>query len=301
MRIPILPVSALLLFIVPLFFIDLHRWVGDVPPELHAFAHVGFFALFALLAMDIPWLRKRKFLIRSILVLVFILVGSIVIELIQGYFGRSASLRDVRQNMIGAFLGISFYTPMAVVRTMVVIIAAVIAFMELRGPGAGLIDRAVAYAQFPVLGDFETPFERHRWSIGEVDGTVSRSGKRSLRVTLDPRGYSRTTQRRSFGDWSEYGYLEMSIYHSGQNGLPIRVSIRDREYLKRGVGSGDRYDMDVVLDHGWNDLRMPLSEIIDAPVSRQLDVSDIAEIAIFASNWDRARTIHIDRVRLTHD
>lgn len=61
--------TALWLGIMPLFFIDLDRWFGDIPTELQAFAHVTFFGLLALLLMRLPWVRARPFPPRAVQVL----------------------------------------------------------------------------------------------------------------------------------------------------------------------------------------------------------------------------------------
>jgi hypothetical protein len=292
--------TALLLGIIPLFFIDLDRWFGHIPSELQAFAHVAFFGLLALLLMRLPWVRARPFPPRAVQVLLIILLIGIAIELIQPLFGRSAGLRDLRQNLVGAAAAVSLYAPAGSQRRGLAGLAAALLALELAGPGIGLWDRAVARTQFPVLGEFETRFEHRRWSSGVPDDTVARAGARSLRLELEPGRYAGTTLRRSFGDWNGYTHLEMSLYNPDEAILPLTVSIRDREHERRGGAYPDRFNGRYSIAPGWNDLRIPIAEIRAAPAERALDLADLSQMVIFTVDLEHPRRLYLDRVRLSH-
>jgi hypothetical protein len=229
-------VAAVLIGVVPLFFIDLDRWIGNVPSEVHAFAHVGFFAIFAWILIGLPGVRARRFAAQAAWVLLIVLLISILVEWVQTFFGRSAGLRDIWQNLVGAMLAVAFHAPAGRGRSLLVSLTVVLLVLELAGPGIGLWDRAVARAQFPVLGEFDTQFEHRRWSSGFQDIARARTGSRSLRVDLEPGRYAGTALLRSFGDWSGFAYLEMSLYNPESQALPIVVSIRDRRALPAGWG-----------------------------------------------------------------
>jgi hypothetical protein len=291
-------VPAALLVVVPLFFIDLDRWIGDVPSELHAFAHVGFFGVLAWILMALPGLRARPFARRAAWVLLVVLLVSILVELVQTFFGRSAGLRDIWQNLVGAMAAVALHAPAGAGRRRLVGIAIALLALELAGPGIGLWDRAVARTQFPVLGDFETRFEHWRWSSGVPERTRARTGSRSLRVDLEPGRFAGTTLRRSFGDWSGFAYLEMSLYNPEPEALPIVVSIRDREHFRRGGDYADRFNGQFELEQGWNDLRIPVAGIRDAPTERRLELGDLSEMVVFTADLERPQVIWLDRVRL---
>ena len=294
-------VIALLLGVVPLFFIDLNRWIGDIPAELHAFAHVGFFGLLALVLMRLPRLRALRFWPRAGWILLIVLLMGIVIELVQVLFGRSAGLRDLWQNAVGAAAAVALYAPAGRQRGWLVGVAAALVVFELAGPGIGLWDRAMARSQFPVLGEFDSRFEHRRWASGVPDAAVARTGARSLRLDLEPGRYAGTTLQRSFGDWSGYAYLEMSLYNPDEQTLPITVSIRDHEHFRRGGAYEDRYNGEFIVQRGWNDLRIPLSEVRDAPAERTLDLADLREVVIFTVDLQYPRVLYLDRVRLRRE
>ena len=293
--------AAMLVAVVPLFFVDLESLGVYAPPELHAVAHVAVFALLAYLLMGVSVLRSLPFARRGLAVVVLVVVVSVVVELIQPYLGRSASVRDVAQNLVGASAGIALAAPVARQRALLGAIAGVLVVLALAMPVLGLWDRAVARSQFPVLGDFETRFEHRRWSSGAPDGTVARSGARSLRIELSPGRYAGTTLRRSFGDWREYTHLDMSLFNPDTEPLTFSVSIRDGEHFRRGGHYPDRYNGRFVISPGWNDLRIPVEQIRTAPQGRELDLSDVAEMVIFTANLTQPRVIHLDRVKLTRN
>ena len=267
---PRLLAVAVLIGVAPLFFIDLDRWIGDIPAELYAFAHVAFFGLLALRLMALPRRLNQPFRIRAAQVLLIILLIGVVIELIQPLFGRSAGLRDIRQNLVGAAAAVSLYAPAGSQRRVLAGLAAVLLALELAGPAISLWNRAVARTQFPVLGELETRFEHRRWSSGVPDDSVARAGARSLRIELEPGRYAGTTLQRSFGDWSGYTHLEMSLYNPDETILPLTVSIRDREHFRRGGAYHDRFNGRYPIAPGWNDLRIPIAEIRAAPAERAL-------------------------------
>ncbi len=291
---------AVLIGVTALFFIDLDRWIGNIPAELHAFAHVAFFGLLALWLMALPRLHDQPFPLRATQVLLIILLIGIAIELLQPLFGRSAGLRDLRQNLVGAAAAISGYAAAGSQRRMLAGLAAVLLVLELTGPAIGLWDRAVARSQFPVLGDFETRFEHRRWSSGVPDDSVARAGARSLRVELEPGRYAGTTLQRSFGDWSDYTHLEMSLYNPDEAVLPLTISIRDHEHFRRGGAYQDRFNGRYLVGSGWNDLRIPIAEIRAAPAERELDLADLSELALFTVDLKHPRLLYLDRVRLSH-
>lgn len=116
----------------------------NIPAELYAFAHVAFLGLLALLLMRLLWLRTCPFPPRAAQALLIVLLIGIVIELIQPLFSRSAGLRDIRQNLVGAAAVVSLYAPAGNQRQVLASFTTVLLALELAGPGIGLWDRAVA-------------------------------------------------------------------------------------------------------------------------------------------------------------
>ena len=294
-------VVLFLLAMLPLFFLRPEGWVAAVPTELHALAHVAIFGLLAALLMRLPVLRRGSFASRAVLVLLLVLFVSIGIELLQPAFDRSADLQDIRRNLVGALVAVSFYAPPGARRRIAMGTTFLLLAAELTRPAVSMWDRQVAENQFPVLGEFETRFEHRRWTTGVPDSEVARAGSRSLRVTLRPGPYPGTALVRSLGDWSHYDRLSLSLYNPRAKPLVITISVRDQVHFQRSGAYEDRYNERFRIDSGWNDLNIPMASILSAPETRTLDLSDLSELAIFVEDLREPVVFFVDRVQLSND
>jgi hypothetical protein len=161
-------------------------------------------------------------------------------------------------------------------------------------------DMCQASRQFPLLGDFETRFEARRWSSGTIDTSIARQGNASLRVELKAgQQYPGTTLKRSIGNWQGYLFLELSIHNPGPYPVRMTISIRDKEHFDRGGEYKDRFNQSFFIQQGWNDLRIPIGAIENAPAERKLDLSGLTEVVVFTTGPADAKVVHFDRVRLT--
>lgn len=291
-------VLAAVVAMVPLFFVDLGPWRRVFAPELHVFGHVAFFLLLGWLLMRSAALRPYRFPVRAGVVVLGSLVAGAAIELLQPYFGRGAGLQDLWQNLLGTALAVALSAPAGLPRRILGTAMAMILAVELHAAAAALFDRGIARIQFPVLSDFSTPFEHSRWSTGEPDDRFARIGQQSLRLDLEPARYAGTVRRRSFGDWSGYDALEFSIYNPADP-LTITVTVRDREHFRRGGAYRDRFNRRFILRPGWNEVRIPIRDIREAPAERTLDLADLAELAIFTVKLEQQHTLYLDHVRVT--
>jgi hypothetical protein len=165
-------------------------------------------------------------------------------------------------------------------------------------PVITLWDMSQASRQFPVLSDFETPFEARRWSSGEIDRTVARQGRASLRVLMGTEKYAGTTLKRSFGDWRGYGTFAFSLYNPDPNPLHITVSIRDEEHWRHGGEYHDRFNRGFTMKRGWNEVHIAVVEIENAPATRPLDLGRLTEVVIFTVDPPAPRVMYLDHVRL---
>ena len=285
--------------IVPLFFIDLGPYRRIFAPEVHAFGHLFFFAVLAWVGLQLPHVRRYSYPARAAIVLLGALVLGGMIELIQPYVGRSAAIKDVWQNVLGASITVALAAPTRLFRRILTTLVAVVLFLEIQYPLISLWDRGVARIQFPVLSDFSTAFEHHRWSSGKPDSSVARAGQKSLRVELKPSRYAGTTMRRSLGNWTRHETLEFSIYIPDPAPLLVTVSISDHAHYDGDRAYRDRFNRRFLLQSGWNDLSIPVSDVRDAPAERQQDLDDLVEFAIFTSNLEEPRSLFLDRVRLS--
>ena len=286
-----------------LFFLDMEHGPDSALPQLYGFAHLVFFMLMAWGLSTLPNLARRPFFLQFVLIMsVVFLVGGII-EVIQPYFGRSAKWRDLGINVLGGFFGMMFFAPLrrSLSRSLLVcaqLCALTLAVVMFHGPAITLWDMWRASRQFPVLSDFETPFEASRWSSGEIDRTVARHGHASLRVALGTEKYAGTTLVRSFGDWQGYSTFSFSLYNPDADPLHLTVSIRDEEHWRRGGEYHDRFNRTFTMEQGWNEVHVPVADIENAPAARTLDLSRLSEVVIFTVDPPAPRVMYLDYVRL---
>jgi len=187
-----------------LFFIDMKHEPGSAVYQLYGFAHLAFFMLMALGLSRLPDLARRPFLFQFALIVFVVLFVGGIIEVIQPYFGRTASWRDLGIDLLGALLGVMFLAParrslgrglLAFGQFAVVAVG----IMVFYGPIVTLWDMRQASRKFPMLGDFETRLETRRWSSGEIDKGIARHGESSLRVSLGTGKYDATDSHRQYG------------------------------------------------------------------------------------------------------
>jgi hypothetical protein len=285
------------------FFIDMKHESGSAVYQLYGFAHLAFFMLMASVLGRIPSLAVRPFLFQFIVIMSAVLFAGGIIELVQPYFGRTASWRDLGIDLLGALLGILFLAPARgslrrrhLACGQIAVVA--VAVMAVYGPVVTLWDMRDASRHFPVLGDFEIRLERGRWSSGEIDKGLARHGERSLRVSLGTQKYAGTTLKRSFGDWRGYSTFAFSIYNPDPHPLPITVSIRDEEHFRRGGAYHDRFNRVFTIEQGWNDVSIPIADIENVPSGRKQELNHLSEVVIFTVDPPAPRVMYLDYVHL---
>jgi hypothetical protein len=221
---------------------------------------------------------------------------------------RSPDVFDILRNQLGALIGFVIFCSAArklnplVLRIMQAgTMLLVLCFLW---PLArAVIDERLAAAQFPMLSDFETPFEARRWrdihQLQRVDNPV-RHGKKSLRVQLSTKEYSGTALLHFPHDWSGYKWLNFSVYNPADTELSLHGKINDRLHRQNSQGFKDRFQQQFILHFGWNDLRISLDAARIAPVGREMNMHEIEGFGIFVVRQARPLVIYIDNVYLSN-
>jgi len=229
------------------------------------------------------------------------------IELVQlGPDNRTPDLADIIRNFVGCLFAFAFLAPSRStlpkrnLRLLqgITILALLIEFFPLT---KALIDEEIAREQFPVLADFETPFESDRWTGGakiSIDHETARHGKSSLLIRLTTAQYSGVALKYFPGDWRGYSLLQFSVFNPSSAPLSVVCRAHDSLHFKNGGEYNDRFNKSFVIDPGWNDIEIPLENIANAPKNRQIEMSEIQGLGIFTVRLPKPKTIKIDYLRL---
>jgi len=271
--------------------------------------HILFFFLFALWFHD--RFKKNKVAVSPLTFfastfLLVLLAGSLV-ELLQ-MFGtnRSPDMMDVLRNQLGCLTAFVFFIrpwvfgqqwKLRLLRGGVLILLALAIWPLSRS----LIDEYLAVRQFPVLADFETPFERFRWNnIRQLqeETEIVRHGHKAVRVQLSTNKYSGIALFYFPRDWRGYQALYCSVYNPQAAPLLLNSRIHDVHHKEHDMEFTDRFNQQFTLEQGWNDLVISLEKVKAAPKGREMDMAHIEGFGLFVIQQPRSQVLYLDHVYL---
>jgi len=269
--------------------------------------HILVFSVWSYLLLD-TWKRieKSPFHIQCILVLSLSLVVGVCVELVQGMFGRTPSYNDVFNDLIGSLVALVLFNPLrrkcpniflllCKFAVVMLILIAVVPFAR------ALLDEYASRKKFPVLSDFEEPFEIDRWfgtASMKITHEIVRNGRSALRVGLKTNKASGVSLRYFLNDWRGFSTLKFSVYNTSPGPLEIKCKIFDELHFLRGQDYDDRLNASFMLHHGWNDIEVSIEQIVNAPVSRKIVLSEMRGITLYVEQKLQPGVIYIDEVRL---
>lgn len=273
--------------------------------------HILFFLIFAYYA-DIILERfpKTSYIKRCLLILGISLFFGILVEFIQSLMAdRSADIYDILRNITGTLFGLFFLAPSRkrVKSSWIFIFQSIILLLILFSViplARSIMDEIIIRRQFPILSDFETPFETKRWiemgnSKISIDNNVYRNGKASLKIVFNTKKYSGIGLKYFFYDWRNYDALEFSLFNPVSESLKIICRVHDSLHKKNNQKYADRFNRRLWIKTGWNDIRIPVSHILNAPKNREMDLATIRGFNIFVVRLPEPRIIYLDNIRLT--
>ncbi|MBD1401297.1 VanZ family protein [Pelovirga terrestris] len=272
-----------------------HAWVSG---------HLVCFALWG--SLYLSWrgnLPIRRLLVE--VVLLSFLVGGMT-ELLQSLVGREPSWRDVFNDVLGGLLAVLFFAPgrhqlVAPLRHVAQFVLLLVVVWSLIPFSRALADDLISRHQFPLLSGFETPFEQTRWggkSRRYIDEETVYQGRKALQVELVAGWYPGVFLNFFPADWRGYAALQMYVHHPLPEPLELHLRIHDRHHRVADNLHSDRFNAPVVLNQGWNRIRVALAEVAKAPRERELDLRRVAGVGLFAVSLEAPQMIAIDEVRL---
>jgi hypothetical protein len=269
--------------------------------------HIIAFALWTyLLLMFWDRLVYKTFWGQCLLMLLVTLVLGAAIEVAQYGFRRTPDMGDMMRNVIGALLAVAFFSPerhrvLKVQRHLFQMVLLLAAVLHLGPVALAITDERRALRQFPVLADFETPWEISRWG-GDAEFSRDRryvtAGLFSLKIELNTSTYSGVSLNYFPSDWSDYKSLRMDLFNPNAMVLMVTCRIHDEEHAQHGLQYKDRFNRSFGLKPGWNYISIPLADVAAAPRTRTINLHVIEDLSIFAARLEQPRTVYLDHVRL---
>lgn len=286
---------------------------GDSAPGLRSMdqfwnlGHAVLFFLAAHLAYAFsPRLSFRPVYSQALLITAAVILSGAAIELAQSMIpGRFPSFYDAATNLAGALAYLSLrnrkqvkkYIPMHAAAICLIVLA-------LWPPIRAASDDIIAYTRFPVLADFETPFEATRFTKNakkaEITSSRAYSGSHSLKINLDTDTYSGISMKYMPRNWQEFSFLYFEVYNPQDHPVKLTVRIHDAEHETQPVQQySDRFNRSFeVPPETWTTIKIPLADIRTAPRTRKLDLFSIQALGMFVTRAPEPWTLYIDHIRL---
>ncbi|MCL2459448.1 MAG: hypothetical protein FWF31_11555, partial [Desulfobulbus sp.] len=219
---------------------------------------------------------------------------------------RSPDIYDVLRNLLGCLTAFAFCIRPRLFQTRWRQLALQLWVFGLLALAAcplarAVFDESVARFQFPVLADFETPFECDRWnnvSQLRLAREYVRHGSHAARLQLSTAEYSGIALVHFPRDWRDYHSLHFSVYNPDSAPLQLNSRIHDMHHKEHGMEFQDRFNQAFALAPGWNDLAIALDQVKAAPQGRAMDMEHIEGFGLFVVRQPRPQVIYLDHIYL---
>ena len=294
--------SLLLVLSIPLLFTgdsDLHQ--HRLSPFIWNTGHIFVFFVLIWLTLNL-WQPRSKpdFLDLFIIVNITVFLLGLGVEEIQSRIGRESSIEDIYKNCLGASLALLFHPGIPSIthslRSTLRAFSILLLITALYPLTINTLDWIYARANFPVLSNFETPFEFERW-MGQ-NMLVLKSDSYILQHEFDDAKYSSISLVHFPGNWEGYHCFSFRIFNPGSNEVPLRIRINDRQHDETEQSYFDRFNYSLDVLSGWNNFTIDLSDIRNAPRKRSMEMDKVEKIMFFTSRLKNGAILNFDDLEL---
>ncbi len=278
-----------------------HRIVTNIWDYGHVVLFFGLTSIF----LSFKPLNNFKEIYIFLTILSLSLFLGLLIEIIQLLVERSFDLFDVLNDVYGAMIGylISRYRTLILSvfqKRIIILLTVFLVVLSLSSLIKVIFDEYYMRLEFPVLADFESPFELTRWDTHLTSLKKSKihvkNHQYSIRAIFYPGEFSDITLQHFVRDWSNYKKIVFSLYVEKQR--TIELKIYDEAHIKNDYRYNDRFNKVIVLQSGWNDISLPLSEIINAPENRKMNITNIKSFSLFLTGVTKPVYLFLDSLML---
>jgi len=230
--------------------------------------------------------------------------GIVVLEGLQSFIsGKAVEFTDVIGDLAGTVLFLSFRFRIHGNNNFLLHGTALLLTGFVLWPVCySFADEMLARHQFPLLADFETPFEASRFEGKTGSGALSSEqafrGNHSLRLSLFPGPWSGMTLKYFPSNWQGYSQLHFAVYNPARQPVSLEVSIHDTLHEQGNKPYNDLYSRIISLPAGWTRIEIPLAEVQKGPQSRQMDLAHISGLGFFVEKEKTPLTLYLDAVML---
>lgn len=228
------------------------------------------------------------------------LLGAVMVEVLQGFTGRTPSVGDVELGALGIGLAVAVWMRWVWFGVAWAGFSLWLAFGPVWREGSGLLWR---WKNFPVLGDFESGAELRLWLPSgerklnakriEVVEEHATLGRRALRLHLSPGAFPGVRYLAADADWRGHSALVFDTFNTGP-AFQFVVRVDDAH----STCGANRANMTVRIEHGASVVRILLADIVVKPKERPLDLGAVRQVVFFEERTAEPHDFDLDHVRL---
>lgn len=271
-------------------FPTINLWWREVLNSCHVilFFFVSFILYFLLSAKR---LFKNTVMVHLAVIVLGLLIGA-GIEVLQGLLQREASIDDLFRNLLGILSGLSFvlYTLQQSTRNKIVTGLASLGFLLLGiAPLAQITwDYMQREKAFPQITAFEEVwFSRfvHFESVELTDNKnlITEGDVQFQQFRFDPGQYPGIEVIELEKDWTAYRKLRFQVHSKNASIITMVLKVYDKKHNQH---FDDRFNQRFEIQPGLNQISVDLLEVRDAPVARELNLSEVSTIQLFIPGVD---------------
>jgi uncharacterized membrane protein YuzA (DUF378 family) len=245
----------------------------------------------------------------SVLIIGGVFLGGIAIEIIQPYFGRSASFLDIYYNLVGigcagGVFALSLRKSKAKARHVAAYTAiALMLASSLFLPVLGAYTLRAQEQSLPQLLNFEDAWQQRLWRTGGTGLTSlikapsgwEENQSTALQVTFNPGKYPGFNFAYPPKTWSGYSHLSFEVFSKLDTDRKLTLRIHDDAHSQ---DYSDRFNRTLEIKPGLNKIEIPMSEIQNAPRSRAMALDEIAGMALFMVQPEGSPSLYFDNLTL---
>jgi len=274
-------------------------------PYLWNYGHIALFAaIFWLIFSKSDIFAERSIYWTLTTTILPIILVSVAIEIIQSINSREFSFLDIIRNCLGATIAIAFHSnsfsdnrtfSRSKLKYSVVGVLIIFSYPLL----INTADTINAYRSFPVLSDFESPFELTRWSGNQlIVVDLEANNNHVLGNTFTTDEYSNLTFESFPNNWAGFSNFSFRIFNDSTTNHELNIRIHDQHHRNSNWDYSDRFNQIIGLTPGWNKITIDLNLVRVHPMNREIDMSKIEKIIIFSHNLQTNVRLYFDDFRL---
>lgn len=278
----------------------IYKYIWD-SGHLFLFAGLTYYALKYVVKLDFDKVQAL------IIILILSLVVGLLIEIIQWFIGRSFEIKDIASDFSGTLIGVFIYS---ITNTYIwykerkVLYAFIMILLAFNTHSLieVLIDEIHMRQEFPNLAKLDSPYHLNRWNTNQASLSYSSkihlTNEKSLMIKFLPGIYPSISLKHFIHDWSAHKNLTFNVFNENGSKLHVNLKIYDNKHIKSGYIYGDRFNKEIVLNVGWNEINIPINNILNAPQNRKMNINKINTLSIFLDNAVAPINLFIDDILL---